>query len=242
MRSVADRNQGTSTGQGTGVPGGVSAASTVARISPGARSAATSPRCTAPDAAWMTPWMVITCQSIGMSVRKQPSRRPRRSSRWARCTGFSCASLKSELRECGLRGDHQAAVPVRDVPAGLEQPAERGARVAGEVDRLEHRVAGRHSPLDHLGDERAAGLEVAVESDPADTCRGGDVVDARIRVAGQAFGGRVEDRGDVLAGVGPLRSGLGARRGGGHENKLYTSVRVVVRYLVHHCTSYSEDS
>jgi hypothetical protein len=48
---------------------------------------------------------------------------------------------------------------------------------------------------------------VAVEGDPADTGGRGDASDAHVGIARQAVGGRVEDRGDVAAGVGPLALG-----------------------------------
>ena len=61
-------------------------------------------------------------------------------------------------------------------------------------------------------DEFGAGLEVAVERDAAHARRRRDVGDAHLGVAGQAVRGRVQDRCDVAAGIGPL--GPAGRTGG----------------------------
>ena len=79
-------------------------------------------------------------------------------------------------------------------------------RVAGGVGGVQDRVGPLHRPDQDGVDEIGAGLEVAVEGDPADARGRGDAGDAHLGIARQAVRGRVEDRGDVAAGVGPLGS------------------------------------
>jgi hypothetical protein len=52
---------------------------------------------------------------------------------------------------------------------------------------------------------------VGVDGLPADAGRAGDVFDAGAGVGVQGFGGGLQDRGDALAGVGPLPSAPGLR-------------------------------
>ena len=96
------------------------------------------------------------------------------------------------------------ARPERRPAARPDKPAARAGRVAGGVGGVQDRVGPLHRPDQDGVDQVGTGLEVAVEGDPADAGGRGDAGDAHLGIARQALRGRVEDRGDVAAGVGPL--------------------------------------
>ena len=86
-------------------------------------------------------------------------------------------------------------------------PVERVCLPASEAYApagAENRVRVLDSPGEHGIDKFGTGAGVAVERDAADAGRRDDAGDAHLGIAGQAVGGRVQDRGDVAACIGPL--------------------------------------
>jgi hypothetical protein len=109
-------------------------------------------------------------------------------------------------REFALRGQQDVAELVDELPRRRDQPAQRAGRVARGVGGVQDRVGPLHGPDQDGVNEIGAGLEVAVEGDPADARGRGDAGDAHVGIARQAVRSRIEDRGDVAAGIGPLSS------------------------------------
>jgi hypothetical protein len=115
-----------------------------------------------------------------------------------------------------LRGD-SGQVPSERVtgsrlPSGLQQPDERGGRrQVIEPGGVEGRGHLRGGSLDDGVEKRLPGGEVGVNGLPCDAGGAGDVLDAGTGVGVQGLGGGLQDRGDALAGVGPLPSAPGLR-------------------------------
>src|ERR1022692_864385 len=98
------------------------------------------------------------------------------------------------------------------LPAGVEQPDQRlGRRCLLEPGRLERRRHLGCGLLDDGVQQRLAGGEVGVDGLPADPGSPGDVLDARLWLRAQDFGGRLQDRGDVLLGIRPPTPAPGLR-------------------------------
>jgi len=99
-------------------------------------------------------------------------------------------------------------------PAGVEKPDQglRRRRVIqpGRIARRRHLSCGA---LDDSMKERVAGREMGVDRLPADPGRPSDVLDARLWLSAERLGCRLQDRGDVLLGVGspPPSPHLGLR-------------------------------
>jgi hypothetical protein len=131
-------------------------------------------------------------------------------------------------REDRLRGLEHGVGVGDQPPARLDQGAQRLAWVAGEIKAAQHRLAALQEPDQGGLDERLAGGEVAVDGDPAQPGRLGDLAHAGRGGAAQAGRGGVEDPGRVLLGIGPA-AGPGSRVGHAiGSNKLDNGVWVMV--------------
>jgi hypothetical protein len=104
----------------------------------------------------------------------------------------------------GVAGGH--------LPARLDQPDQRGS--GGQVVQpggVEGRRHLRGGVLDDGIEQRLPGWEVGIDGLPADPGGPGDVLHAGAGIRVQGLGGRLQDRGDALPGVGPLPSAPGLR-------------------------------
>lgn len=93
------------------------------------------------------------------------------------------------------------------LPPGLQQPDQRrGGWQVIEPGGVEGRGDLRTGPFDDGVEQRLAGGEMGVDGLPADTGGAGNVFDTGTGVRVQRLGGGLQDRGDALAGIGPLPS------------------------------------